>query len=450
MHRSSESIGTIAGALAKAQAELANPEKSLTATIRSPFPREADRTFRYASLSSGLDIVRKALGKHEIATVQTTAIDDAGLIRLTTVLAHSSGEWVSSDWPVCQVSETAAPHRMGAALTYARRYALFTLVGIAGEDDLDAPDLGAVPKAGSEQPSGPPVGLKPNGRAFAAGLAAGVARGRKPHVRQAKPVLAPDQSAVLRDRLVAEVDRLQSADEAADWAHRSLPAKNTLTADDAGLVEAGFRARLGAFRNGKRPADGPPETVQGLPGARETRLEAAAVAPAQVDASDSGLDTDNPRSGELNDPSCSFGGGIDKSVLAIGEPRRIRDKAHRKFVSAQACLVCGRQPSDAHHLRSAQPRALSRKVSDEFTVPLCRIHHREVHRGGVEAAWWDRFGVDPYLVAAALWGQSRLGRSVAEVPNAALPAATPDPSVSRPPNGPRNRKTKPIIVAGAQ
>ena len=155
MHRSSESIGTIAGALAKAQAELANPEKSLTATIQSPFPRESDRTFRYASLASGLDIVRKALGKHEIATVQTTAIDEAGLIRLTTVLAHSSGEWVSSDWPVCPVSETAAPHRMGAALTYARRYALFTLVGIAGEDDLDAPDLGAAPKAGSEQPPEP-------------------------------------------------------------------------------------------------------------------------------------------------------------------------------------------------------------------------------------------------------------------------------------------------------
>src|SRR5476651_1972935 len=146
MHRSSESIGTIAGALAKAQAELTNPEKSLTATIRSPFPRENDRTFRYASLSSGLDIVRKALGKHEIATIQATAIDEAGHIRLTTVLAHSSGEWVSSDWPVCPVSETSAPHRMGAALTYARRYALFTLVGIAGEDDLDAPDLGATPK----------------------------------------------------------------------------------------------------------------------------------------------------------------------------------------------------------------------------------------------------------------------------------------------------------------
>src|SRR6476620_3132610 len=150
MHRSSESIGAIAAALAKAQGELINPEKSLRATIRSPFPRETDRTFRYASLASGLDLVRKSLGRHEIATVQTTAIDaEAGLVRLTTVLAHSSGEWVSSEWPVCPVSETASPQRMGAALTYARRYALFTLVGIAGEDDLDAPDLGTAAPASS-------------------------------------------------------------------------------------------------------------------------------------------------------------------------------------------------------------------------------------------------------------------------------------------------------------
>src|SRR5213596_1690550 len=144
MQRSSDTIGAIASALARAQAELTNPEKSLTATIRSPFPREADRSFRYASLSAGLDLVRKSLGRQEIATVQTTSIDEAaGLIRLTTTLAHSSGEWVSSEWPVCAVSETAAPHRLGAALTYARRYALFTLVGIAGEDDLDSPDLPA-------------------------------------------------------------------------------------------------------------------------------------------------------------------------------------------------------------------------------------------------------------------------------------------------------------------
>ena len=87
--------------------------------------------------------MRKCLGRHEIAVIQTTAIDqEAGLVRLTTMLAHASGEWLSSDWPVCVIAETASPHRMGAALTYARRYALFAMVGIAGEDDVDAPDLG--------------------------------------------------------------------------------------------------------------------------------------------------------------------------------------------------------------------------------------------------------------------------------------------------------------------
>jgi hypothetical protein len=141
VQRSSETIGAIAAALAKAQAQLVNPEKSLTGTIRSG-GSGAERSFRYAPLSSGLDIVRKTLSQHGIATVQTTGIDEsAGIVQLSTVLAHASGEWIASDWPVCAISETAAPHRMGAALTYARRYALFTLVGIAGEDDLDAPDL---------------------------------------------------------------------------------------------------------------------------------------------------------------------------------------------------------------------------------------------------------------------------------------------------------------------
>ena len=140
MQRSSESVAALASALAKAQAELTNPEKSLIATL--PADRgQPERTFRYASLSGGLEIVRKTLGRHEIATIQTTAIDrDSGIIKLTTALAHASGEWMASDWPVCPVSEIRTPHRMGAALSYARRYGLFTLVGIAGEDDLDAPD----------------------------------------------------------------------------------------------------------------------------------------------------------------------------------------------------------------------------------------------------------------------------------------------------------------------
>src|SRR6201981_1675524 len=154
MQRSSEAVGALASALAKAPAELVNPEKTLTATIRVAAPGEGQRTFRYAPLSSGLDIVRKTLGQHEIATVQTTAIDQAsGIVNLTTVLAHASGEWIASDWPVCPIAEMASPQRMGAALTYARRYALFTLVGIAGEDDLDAPDLisSSQPTSGRER-----------------------------------------------------------------------------------------------------------------------------------------------------------------------------------------------------------------------------------------------------------------------------------------------------------
>ena len=139
----SESVAALACALAKAQAELVNPEKSLTATIRTGRAGDgAERSFRYAPLSSGLDIVRKTLGQHEIATVQTTAVDQAtGVVNLTTMLAHASGEWIASEWPVCPIADMASPRRMGAALTYARRYALFTLVGIAGEDDFDAPDL---------------------------------------------------------------------------------------------------------------------------------------------------------------------------------------------------------------------------------------------------------------------------------------------------------------------
>jgi len=147
MQRSSESIGSIAAALAKAQGELVNPEKSLVATIRSDGPGSAERSFRYAPLSSGLDIVRKTLSQHEIATVQTTSLDQAaGIVNLTTLLAHASGEWIASDWPVCAIAETAAPHRMGAALTYARRYALFTLVGIAGEDDVEQSEGTGNPK----------------------------------------------------------------------------------------------------------------------------------------------------------------------------------------------------------------------------------------------------------------------------------------------------------------
>jgi hypothetical protein len=260
MHRSSETIGAIAAALAKAQAELTNPEKSLTATIRSPFPREQDRTFRYAPLSSGLDIVRKCLGRHEIAALQTTAIDnEAGLIRLTTVLAHSSGEWISSDWPVCPVSETAVPHRMGAALTYARRYALFTLVGIAGEDDLDAPDLPPLKLNGGDRvvQTADDCG-RVNGHSASPAMTTGsvTTNGshRKPLPRPSKPVLAAGASAALRDQLLSEMANMTGAEELSGWAHRSLPAKNKLTSADAQLIERAFGSKLNALPGDQEPA----------------------------------------------------------------------------------------------------------------------------------------------------------------------------------------------------
>ena len=101
---------------------------------------------------------------------------------------------------------------------------------------------------------------------------------------------------------------------------------------------------------------------------------------------------------------------IDKSQLAIAEPKRLRDKAHLKFIASQPCLICGRQPSDPHHLRFAQPRAIGLKVSDEFTVPLCRGHHRQLHQAGNEEAWWKNIKIDALKVAQDLWEQNHPSR----------------------------------------
>ena len=407
MQRSSETIGFIATALAKAQAELTNPEKSLTATLRSPFPREEDRTFRYAPLSSGLDIVRKTLGKHEIAAVQSTEIDkEAGLIRLNTILAHSSGEWLSSEWPVCPVTETMAPHRMGAALTYARRYALFTLVGIAGEDDLDAPDLmggvGSASAGNSAQPptkvvSGSTGSLPPQARR------SGGTNGR----RASRPSGLQDQlSAVLRDELLAELARIHGSDVAAEWAHKRIAAKNTLTDSDAHAVEKAFARRVAELGCEIEPARSPTPSL---------------TAPAAGDDDHGKTDgTSTSPPGDVFTPPAWLGPadpeaaveprGIDKSVLPIGAPRRFRDKTHLAFVASQACLLCAKRPVDPHHIRYAQKQSLGRKVSDEFTVPLCRSHHRELHRSGSEYLWWENVGIDPLKAARKLWKQTRMKR----------------------------------------
>jgi len=148
----------------------------------------------------------------------------AGLLRLTTILAHSSGEWISSEWPVCQVADVASAQRMGAALTYARRYALFTLVGIAGEDDVDAPDLGAGPAANGQAAKTLPT-----------------ASGTDKLPGRSSTVLAEQLSATLRDSLIQKLAAITSADDAAVWARRNLPAKNALTAADAKLSKSDFR-----------------------------------------------------------------------------------------------------------------------------------------------------------------------------------------------------------------
>ena len=426
MQRSSESIGSIAAALAKAQGELVNPEKSLVATIRPDGRGAAERSFRYAPLSSGLDIVRKTLSQHEIATVQTTSLDQAaGTVNLTTVLAHASGEWIASDWPVCAIAETATPHRMGAALTYARRYALFTLVGIAGEDDVDAPDLTAPPAqaAGIEKPP-PSKKVQLNG-----------GRSHFPHGRGDKsaprPILGAAPSAALRDRLVGELKTIASGDDAALWAHRILSDKNRLSDADARLLEDAFQVRLTALEGATDLAASSPASTALQP---TMSVERRSQEPAG---------------------RTTRAGRVDKSQLVHPEPRRFRDKEHVKFVANQPCLICGRRPSDAHHLRFAQHRALGRKVSDEFTVPLCRGHHREVHRSGDEVAWWSRAGIDPLGAARTLWTQTHPLRSVAEAPNpdqsAASGVVTSDlVPVPRLPNRTRNRKSKPITAAPAQ
>jgi hypothetical protein len=383
MHRSSETIGAIAAALAKAQGELANPEKSLMATIRSPFPREGERTFRYASLASGLDIVRKSLGHHEIAIVQTTAIDRvSGQIQLTTLLAHSSGEWISSDLPVCPLSDTAAPHRMGAALTYARRYALFAVVGIAGEDDLDAPDLptaalAAIPQNDLPRPERRPGEVDQPATDLKTSRSPQAPERRARAEKSKPPTLPPAAAENLQRQLISELAQLSEAEALASWAHRVLPLKNQLPTTGAQRVEAAFAAKLGQLSD---------------------------ATPAR-----------RPESGEANGHEShrlSADPGADK-VMTISKPVRERDRDHLRFVATQPCLVCGRTPSDAHHIKFAEQRAMGRKVSDKFTVPICRLHHRELHRRGNERTWWENQGIDPLPIAANFWETSHAFASAA-------------------------------------
>jgi hypothetical protein len=385
MHQSSENVAAIATALAKAQTELSNPEKGMIGTIYNT-RTDSQQTFRYASLSSGLDIIRKALGSQQIAVTQTTDIDrTSGTVNLTTRLVHTSGEWISSNWPVCQLSETSTPRRMGAALTYARRYALFTMVGIAGEDDLDAPDFandGLRGKGTTQDGIAPTNGARPE--------EVGASRTRTRTKRPAQEKLDVETSAMTRMQLVQDIQILPPGQL---QPLAILRAKNRLMAQDAKLVEEAFEKRM-------TPADAMPNTPEELPpsGPGSKSPLDGVIAPDPSTSKDEGPS-----------PAMNLDAGdakIDKSMLYFSEVRRRRDKNHLRFVASQPCLICGRTPSDAHHLRFAQPRAMARKNSDEFTVPLCRLHHNQNHQTGDEAEWWKGRNIDPLPTASKLWSLS--------------------------------------------
>jgi len=364
MHRSSENVAAIATALAKAQTELSNPEKSLVGAIR--YNNQATlHAFRYAPLSSGLDIVRKVLGGHQIAVAQTTDIDRTSqTVNLTTVLLHTSGEWIASDWPVCALSEVSQPRRMGAALTYARRYALFTLVGIAGEDDVDAPDLTPTTKQNTAATIESPAPQ-----------------------RETNNVQIPAATVL---ELITQIENYSGKNELTQQAPSILKAKNLLTVTDAKQVEEAFQAKLMALSDPGGQIDAQSEAPRRRmsprkgksPTSRERQrdLKRSATAPVSAD--------------------------VQEAALAIPKGRYLRSKEHLRFVASQPCLICERTPADAHHIKFAQPRSLGRKVSDEFTVPLCRAHHRENHQSGDERLWWSKASIDPIAISQALWATS--------------------------------------------
>jgi hypothetical protein len=177
----------------------------------------------------------------------------------------------------------------------------------------------------------------------------------------------------LRDTLLSELARLDSPEALALWAQRTLPLKNQLSAKDAQALEDAFKTRLSQLNETE------PLTLEGKPADRNNHSRR--VEPAK------------------------------RTVTVINKPVRGRDRHHLKFLASQPCLVCGRTPSDAHHIKFAEQRAMGRKVSDRFTVPVCRLHHGELHRRGNERVWWHALGIDPLKIAAALWDQTQAATS---------------------------------------
>ena len=251
---------------------------------------------------------------------------------------------------------------------------LFALVGIAGEDDLDAPDLLVDPSPAPDTSQ----------------------RGRKPPnypKQKPKAVLAADPSASLRDQLISEIQDLKDGDELALWAYRRLSAKNTLTTDDAHAVESSYQVRLDAVTISDDPIGGTTTEAHGRDATLAFSKTASHLEDQQVT------------------PRHKTGGKWSKS--------------HLRFVASQPCLVCRRTPCDAHHLTFAQSRSLGRKVSDEFTVPFCRDHHLQFHRQGNEAAWWANLKIAPLEMAKELWS-APLRQEASSVSETMIISATPN------------------------
>jgi hypothetical protein len=204
-------------------------------------------------------------------------------------------------------------------------------------------------------------------------------------------LLGAEQSAALRDKLLVNITQLESADEAADWVHKNLPSKNALATADAELVESAFRDRLATIASTSQVAE---SAFPNADAGHDTVSGQAFVEPMEASTAAQIILPQKPA-------------GRSRRVAA--KTIRLRDKEHCKFVTTQPCVVCGRMPSEAHHIRFAQPRALGRKVSDEYTVPVCRLHHRELHRYGDEPSWWGGVGVDPVPIALELWRRSQSG-----------------------------------------
>jgi len=220
-----------------------------------------------------------------------------------------------------------------------------------------------------------------------------VAEKRARTERPGPPPLSRGASDELRRQLVTELEQLKTADAVADWAHRAIPLKNQLAPGDAQVVEDAFTARLRQLGELEPAAHNGQELNS--PGNRSTELDHG-----------------------------------EQMVTVISKPVRERDREHLRFVAAQPCLVCGRTPSDPHHVKFAEPQAMGRKVSDRFAVPIRRLHHRELHRQGHERTWWESQGIEPLQIAATLWDKTH-----AVVPGAANSAGDGHPATDGTLNG---------------